>query len=92
MTAPNATYKATVLYGGKNLTLEQFPIPALRLHEGLITPGTTGICGANQDYYRNGCNDIDNVEEPWYLAMVLPDKLPSDPDVTTVKVGFCVPV
>lgn len=88
-----ATHKAAVLYGGKDLRLQQVPTPALRPHEARIAPRATGICGTDQHYYQNGRNGIYTVEEPLILGHEAAGEVVAvGSDVTNVKVGDRVAV
>ena len=89
----SATHKAAVLYGGKDLRLEQVPTPPLRPHEARIAPRATGICGTDQHYYQNGRNGIYQVEEPLILGHEAAGEVVAvGSDVTNLKVGDRVAV
>ena len=45
------TMKAGVLYGYKNLTLQEIPVPEPKENEILLKVGACGICGSDIRYY-----------------------------------------
>lgn len=87
------THKAAVLYGGKNLKIQQVPTPDLQPHEARIAPRATGICGTDQHYYQSGRNGIYQVEEPLILGHEAAGEVVAvGSNVTNIKVGDRVAV
>lgn len=62
------THKGAVLYGAKDLRIEDVATPSLQPHEIQIIPRATGVCGSDQHYYQNGRNGIYTVREPLILG------------------------
>lgn len=64
----SSTHKAAVLYGAKDLRLEDVDTPAIQPEEVQVAPRATGLCGTDQHYYQNGRNGIYQVHEPLILG------------------------
>lgn len=61
-------HKAAVLYGAKNIRIEDIETPEIEPQEVLIAPRATGICGTDLHYYQNGKNGVFTVREPLILG------------------------
>ncbi|KAI5196690.1 NAD(P)-binding protein [Aureobasidium subglaciale] len=61
-------HKAAVLYGAKDIRIEDVETPKLRPHEVRVAPRATGICGTDLHYYQNGKNGIYTVRQPLVLG------------------------
>lgn len=81
-------HKAAVLYGGKDLRLQEVLTPDLQPHEVRIAPRATGICGSDQHYYQNGRNGVYVVEEPLILGHeAVGEVVEVGSNVTNIKTG-----
>ncbi|KAL2027627.1 hypothetical protein VTO58DRAFT_110315 [Aureobasidium pullulans] len=61
-------HKAAVLYGVKDIRIEDVETLDLKPHEVRIAPRATGICGTDLHYYQNGKNGIYTVRQPLILG------------------------
>ena len=61
-------HKAAVLYGVKDIRIEDVETLNLKPHEVRIAPRATGICGTDLHYYQNGKNGIYTVRQPLILG------------------------
>ncbi|KAI5270740.1 NAD(P)-binding protein [Aureobasidium subglaciale] len=61
-------HKAAVLYGAKDIRIEDVETPDLRPHEVRVAPRATGICGTDLHYYQNGRNGIYTIRQPLVLG------------------------
>lgn len=60
--------RAAVLYGPKDVRIEDRPIPALSANEILVAVTAVGICGSDMHYYRDGYLGDFIVERPLVLG------------------------
>lgn len=61
-------HTAAVLYGAKDLRLEEVETSDIQPHEVLVAPRATGICGTDLHYYQNGKNGVFTIHEPLILG------------------------
>ncbi|KAI7918608.1 sorbitol dehydrogenase [Pyricularia oryzae] len=88
-----ATIKASVLYGPKDLRVEERTIPAPAAGEVQVSIRATGICGSDMHYYVHGANGDFKVREPLSLGHESAGVVEAvGPDVTDLKVGDRVAV
>ncbi|KAJ9143797.1 Alcohol dehydrogenase GroES-like domain-containing protein [Pleurostoma richardsiae] len=92
-TTPSKSHRAAVLFGAKELRLEQVPTPELQPHEVQVAPRATGICGTDLHYYQNGRNGVYVVETPLVLGHEAAGEVVAvGAAVTTLRVGDRVAV
>lgn len=60
--------KAAVLHAGKDLRIEQRPVPQPGPEEAVVAVKATGLCGSDLHYYRHGRNGDFIVQRPMALG------------------------
>jgi L-idonate 5-dehydrogenase len=85
--------KACVIYGAKNLIIEERPDPAPVQGEVLIRFGAGGICGSDLHYYHEGRVGDFSLREPMVLGHEIAGEVVGvGSNVTKVRVGQRVAV
>lgn len=82
------THLAALLYGAKDLRLQQVPTPAPLPHQVQIRPRATGICGTDMHYYAAGKNGMFVVKDPLVLGHeAVGEVVKVGTEVSNVRVG-----
>lgn len=82
------THLAALLYGAKDLRLQQVPTSAPLPHQVQIQPRATGICGTDMHYYAAGKNGMFVVRTPLVLGHeAVGEVIAVGKEVSNVRVG-----